>query len=294
MSLDIATCHARTATPAVELDSNGHSELVRVILRSEAPGVVTLPTRPDGIVAVQVGRPARLQCKHGRERYAGLVVHGDIEVIPPDTLARWDTKDARNVLLVIVTPCLLKSAADAIGYVDVCPELRSRFQIRDSRLEHIAWALKAEVEQGFQGSRLYLDSLATALAIQLVREHSSVSPKRLVPRGGLSPTHLRQLMTHVEEHLHEDLPLTALAEVVGLSPSRLKTGFRRSVGVPVHQYGIRRRVERAVLLLREHRLPISQIALEAGFAHQSHLALHLRRLLGVSPRQLRGCDVENE
>ncbi|HKF58648.1 MAG TPA: AraC family transcriptional regulator, partial [Blastocatellia bacterium] len=30
-----------------------------------------------------------------------------------------------------------------------------------------------------------------------------------------------------------------------------------------------------------------QIALETGFAHQSHLAHHMRRLLGVSPRSVR-------
>jgi AraC family transcriptional regulator len=71
-----------------------------------------------------------------------------------------------------------------------------------------------------------------------------------------------------------------------MSESHLKVGFRESTGMPVHQYLIRRRVERAALLLREGELPINQIALEVGFAHQSHLALHVTRLLGVSPRQL--------
>jgi AraC family transcriptional regulator len=33
-------------------------------------------------------------------------------------------------------------------------------------------------------------------------------------------------------------------------------------------------------------LPISAVALEVGFTHQSHMARHVRRLLGVSPAQL--------
>jgi AraC family transcriptional regulator len=55
----------------------------------------------------------------------------------------------------------------------------------------------------------------------------------------------------------------------------------------VHQYVIQRRVDRAATLLRNSRLPIGQIATEVGFAHQSHLARHLRRVTGVSPNQLR-------
>jgi len=46
-------------------------------------------------------------------------------------------------------------------------------------------------------------------------------------------------------------------------------------------------VERAKTLLGERDLSISQIAIETGFSHQSHLAYHVRRLLGVSPLRLR-------
>ena len=75
--------------------------------------------------------------------------------------------------------------------------------------------------------------------------------------------------------------------MAGVSVSHLKTLFRRSTGLPVHQYVLRRRVERARLLLERGELPLSQIALEAGFAHQSHMARCMRRLLGTTPAALR-------
>jgi AraC-like DNA-binding protein len=46
---------------------------------------------------------------------------------------------------------------------------------------------------------------------------------------------------------------------------------------------VRRRVERARSLLLSSGMPMSQIALEAGFAHQSHMAYWMRRVLGLTP-----------
>jgi AraC family transcriptional regulator len=59
--------------------------------------------------------------------------------------------------------------------------------------------------------------------------------------------------------------------------------FKRSFGVPVHEYVIQRRVERARTLLLRGALPASQVALDAGFSHQSHMARCMRRVLGITP-----------
>jgi AraC family transcriptional regulator len=63
--------------------------------------------------------------------------------------------------------------------------------------------------------------------------------------------------------------------------------FKRSVGVPIHEYVIQRRVERARVLLVQSELPASQVALEAGFAHQSHMARSMRKQLGYTPSSVR-------
>ena len=72
-----------------------------------------------------------------------------------------------------------------------------------------------------------------------------------------------------------------------MSPSHFKTVFKSTVGVPVHQYVIRRRVEYASGLVSNDDLPLSQIALQAGFANQSHMARWMKRLTGVTPSRLR-------
>ena len=74
--------------------------------------------------------------------------------------------------------------------------------------------------------------------------------------------------------------------IAGISVPHLKVLFRRSFDLPVHQYVIRRRVEHARRLLANGDLPISQVALSAGFAHQSHLAHAMKRILGMTPAGL--------
>ena len=63
--------------------------------------------------------------------------------------------------------------------------------------------------------------------------------------------------------------------------------FRASTGLSPHQYMIRRRVGRARLLLATTDRSLTSIAHDVGFASGSHLATHVRRLLGVSPSRLR-------
>jgi AraC family transcriptional regulator len=94
------------------------------------------------------------------------------------------------------------------------------------------------------------------------------------------------LVAFIEEHLDEDLSIARLAASAAISASHFKTLFKRTAGVPVHQYVLQRRVERARTLLAAGDLPASQAALAAGFAHQSHMARSMRRLLGVTPRAI--------
>jgi AraC family transcriptional regulator len=98
---------------------------------------------------------------------------------------------------------------------------------------------------------------------------------------------LKRVLSFIEDRLTEDISLHQIAESAGIRASHLRSQFRDSMGVPVHQYLIQRRLERAKTLLRRNSLSVAEIALAAGFAHQSHLARHMRRVMGVSPRAMR-------
>ena len=139
---------------------------------------------------------------------------------------------------------------------------------------------------------LYAQSLTNVLMIHLLRHHSSLGRReaRKIERGytgALPKRTLRSVVDYVEDNLVHDLALDELAGVAHMSPYHFSRRFKRSTGLSPHQYVVRKRVERAKELLANTELTLFEVALSVGFADQSHLAKHTKRLLGVSPKSFR-------
>jgi AraC family transcriptional regulator len=257
-------------------------------LRHDAKGVLDVPGFENVLMGLHIGAPTKLCCHRDGRRYAGTAVHGDIDIIPADTPSRWEMHDENdNTLLLIFSPLLLRNVASESGLDARQLEIRNRFQIRDVELETLGWAIKREIELGCPSGRLYLDGLALAVASRLMVRHSSAATPRDKPCEGLAGRRLKQVLSFVEENLEEEISLAQIAAIAGISSSHLNTQFRLSIGMPVHQYLIQRRVERAKALMMQDGLSMAEIAQAAGFAHQSHMARHVRRVLGLPPRALR-------
>jgi AraC family transcriptional regulator len=257
-------------------------------LRWEPMGVLELPGVEDVLIGIHVGASSKLVCRRGGKQYSGMAVHGDIDIIPAHTPMRWEMHDHNDTTLLLSLPqTLLRTVADESELDSARMEIRDQFQIRDTELEAIIWAIKREMEMGSPSGRLYLDGLTLAVASRLVVRHSSVT-KRMEERDeGLDGRTLKQVLSFIEDQLAEDLSLEKIAAIAAMSASHLQTLFRISMGVTVHQYVIQRRVERAKAMLMQDGLSMAEIALAAGFAHQSHMARHMRRALGMPPQALK-------
>ena len=267
----------------------GAVENLRLTLLSDPPGLVEAQASDKVHVCIHAGPPVFAICRHGKEQHRGTTIYGDIDIIPPGTPASWELNGPDVDLILTLNQQLLRSAVQDSGEDPRYLEVRSRFQVRDPQIEHLGWALKAEMETGFPSGRLYLDSLASDLADRIVASHSSLSHTSNGNgyKGGISRRKLRELLCFMEDNLSRDISLRQIAQVAGLSLSHFKTLFRQSLGMSPHRYLLRRRIDRATTLLLQSKLPISQIASETGFCHQSHLARHMRRITGLSPHQIR-------
>ncbi len=214
---------------------------------------------------------------------ATVATRGEIFILPSGASDECTQDDPSEVIDLKLPAALIRQAAEAMGLdSELGPALECG--VRDTQLEHMAWALEAERRAQFPGGRLYRECLGLAIAVQLLSRHRA--PRATRPPPGLPAKRLRAVVDCVEADLAGDLSLVRLARVAGVSPSHFRVLFKRSMGVAVHEYVIQRRVARARALLLAGVLPASQIALEVGFAHQSHLARCMRRVLGVTPSKV--------
>ncbi len=268
----------------------GATENLRLSLVSDQPGLVEFPGSPGVVISLHVGPSVAVDCRRGGERHRGTTIHGDLEIIPPNLGGVWELKSRDTALVIGLKLRVLKRIVEDSGGDPGGLRVLNRFQARDSQIEHIGWALKAEMENGYPSGRAYMDGLATGLAARIVRNHSSLAHPPRAIKAAMPGSKLKSVLGYIEDNLGRDLGLEEIARVAGLSVSHFKTQFRKSLGLPPHQYLLRRRVERAAMQLRKGKMPIGQIALENGFCHQSHLALHTRRVLGLTPQELRGAS----
>lgn len=251
------------------------------------PGTQTLPALAEHRVKLHAGKPVRGACS----RHRFLYTRGDLDIQPVGYSDTWQEFQPGTSLIIHVPRRLIRFAAEDLGLDPDAAQLDSLYQLRDPRLEHIAWALGADRQAQHANGALFTEGLGLALAVHLLRNYragaSRVMPLPSASARGLSAARLERLRAYIDEHLDQRLSIAQLASVAAISPSHLKVQFRRAVGIPVHEYVIRQRVERARTLLTGSDLPVGAIALEAGFAHQSHLARAMRRVLGVTPGELR-------
>ncbi|MEW6438833.1 MAG: AraC family transcriptional regulator [Pseudomonadota bacterium] len=108
------------------------------------------------------------------------------------------------------------------------------------------------------------------------------------------PEFIRRARAYVDEHFAEEVPLSRLAVSACVTKEHLVAAFRRHLGVTPIRYlwGIRTR--KAVELVQTTLLPLAEIAQLSGFKSQYHLSREIKRVTGVSPRELRGrsrCEI---
>ncbi|HEV2445475.1 MAG TPA: hypothetical protein VGS58_06115, partial [Candidatus Sulfopaludibacter sp.] len=190
-------------------------------IASDPPGVIEAPARPNLAIVIHIGQSVDIACRRGGLAHRGRAVHGDIDIVPAGMPSRWEVKQKDTALLIAVHPSILRRVAGERGLDIGRVEVVNRFQMRDPQIEHIGWALKAEMEAGYPAGTLFTDSLATALAARLLDRHSSARQSR-EERLTMSGHKLRLVLSYVEDNLAGDLRLPELAAVAGLGLSQFK------------------------------------------------------------------------
>lgn len=122
------------------------------------------------------------------------------------------------------------------------------------------------------------------LAIEMLAE---VSRRQGLKSERTPPTWLRRAVELLHSHFSETLTVVFIARTVGVHPVHLARQFRKHYRCTVGEYIRRLRIEHACAELTRSEMSLSDIALAAGFADQSHSGRTFKRFTGMTPAEYR-------
>ena len=134
---------------------------------------------------------------------------------------------------------------------------------------------------------LEMDSRAYLIALGIIRvAQKSSAGVRLIDNLDVR-SDLRKVLRRIDERLGEELRLADLAGILGMSAFHFARIFKEQIGESPAQYVQKRRTERAIEMLRDSKLPLSEIAYRTGFSSQSHMSRRVKDMTGLTPRRVR-------
>jgi AraC-like DNA-binding protein len=151
--------------------------------------------------------------------------------------------------------------------------------------------LVSAFRSGRDGREESSDDLALLLAGLLARlvrrgpqfRSSPEKPRQLSPHYEL----VRSAVRFVHGHIEEKFGIAEVAMAVALSESRLRAVFREMVGVPLGDYILRSRINRACSLLGGSALNVSEVAAACGFESLYSFSRAFKKRRGVAPSTYR-------
>lgn len=153
----------------------------------------------------------------------------------------------------------------------------------DSIVRHIGAAFLEGLRRPAEANQLFIDHMMLALTAHVAQTYGGLRRDTELVRGGLAPWQIKRACERLESDLGEAPSLQQIAAEVDLSVSHFSRAFRISTGLPPHRWLMHQRVKAAKQLLTVRDLPLSEIAISAGFANQSHFTRVFSSVVGVSP-----------
>lgn len=192
--------------------------------------------------------------------------------------------DLRNIEVMVTLDTLEALAGD--GYERIGPDIRRGFCVRRggrNRRAGEAAARLAHLIAGECPQRLLIHAAALEfLAWNLGPGEPDGEGDAVSPRD-------RRLLMAARDRLLQDLgnppTIADLARETGLNQLKLKRGFKTLFGHSVYALFQRERMERARVLLDDHR--VTETAVMLGYSNISHFSAAFRKQFGILPRDVR-------
>lgn len=257
----------------------------------DLPRDIHQPALLDDIFCLHLGGAKRVhRLRDGSRTTFDVPLHA-VTLMPRHRGADWRTEGPDDYLHITLAP---RAFNDLL--MSDCGLSRDQIELRDDvgedspLLTGLAGEMLRLAQSGLE-SRLYVDTLFTAFALTLVRRFSERAPPRIANgggacSGGMSGWRLRQVVDFMTANLADEIDLSDLTRISGLSRAHFFRSFRQATGTTPGRYLERLRVDRVRRAI-ERGERLEDAAPAAGFSSQAALSASFRRVMRATPRQYR-------
>lgn len=254
----------------------------------QPPAVFPMPARSllDGRLCLQLLPRAGYS---GRDpvqwQTLGIALEHQYGVHAIDSDRRVDF-DTRPGTLALTPPGVevFSESAEGGEYLLVRWQLEDDRPVTQHRRESAGHARGLAIARQLRRLLLAVDSeplLLEAAALEFVGLSEALPADKPVQRD------FTAVLRRFSEDFPQPLSLAQLAAEQGQSELRFLREFTRTIGMTPHAYLLDVRVQAARRMIERGQRPLAEIALDCGFAHQSHLGSAFRKVLGVTPGEYR-------
>ena len=269
----------------LQTNSGSRSELTVYRKRSEAPvfGQISAPALEDGFLV-------SVSLQGDRQQLVSAGRFSETQEYPVNSLRIRDLSEAYSAYLCSpfdflffqVTRAALDAVAEESGARRVAA-LHCEPGVIDPIAVSLGYALIPALTSPSGARALFLEHMSLALNTHFATAYGGMQIP--VPRktGYLSGPQERRAKECLMANIGNDISIAAVAAECGLSRSYFIKAFKITTGTTPHKWILVQRIQQAKAMLRQPESAISEIALECGFADQSHLTRVFTAMVGIPP-----------
>lgn len=274
------------STPMTQLLATNSRKNVEIAhAHAVAPQELAVDALPNHLIVIHTTpQPVNVIERADSLRINAVATPGDVNIISAGSWSTCSWDRPLSYISLNIPPAVLEEVALQAGHsFSSTLDLIATFHTHDAKLLQISQWLLDEAQTQNASGQLYLDSLINLLSVHLLRTYTFGSQPLKSPQR-LTQHQIQQAIDYLHAHLAQDISLDLLAQSVNLSPSHLRRLFKQATGLAPHQYLLKLRVNRAKELLLTGSFSVGEVAAEVGFADQSHLHRHFKRVFGITPK----------
>lgn len=187
------------------------------------------------------------------------------------------------------------SSVFAVHFAPLAPDLKATdissvppsLYFENESLKTTLLKLRSVLDESAINDAAYAETLGLLLLWELQRAAYPPESRQEGVRGGLTARQLRRVTEFVDSQISNDITISELAALVGLSQFHFIRAFKESVGLSPYQHVLSERIRRAKELLSERNLSLSDVALTVGFSDVSQLSRAFQKVVGITPAAFR-------